>query len=79
MALCMWLFAGNHDYVPDNQLPAEINDIYTNISMLWDSLGWFTGQIGDGQQTFSKSKIHFIFYYKCTWINESFELLLGGN
>ncbi|XP_067938951.1 acid sphingomyelinase-like phosphodiesterase 3b isoform X2 [Watersipora subatra] len=36
---------GNHDYVPDNQLPAAVNEIYTNISNVWNRLGWFDGEI----------------------------------
>jgi len=39
------LLSGNHDYVPDNTLPATINDIYVNISQSWNALGWFDKNI----------------------------------
>jgi len=46
---------GNHDYVPDNQLPATSSEIYTNISKVWERLGWFKEEIGD-RGTFEKCK-----------------------
>ena len=44
---------GNHDYVPDNQLPAEANQIYRNLTDQWENLGWFNGD-ANNKETFSK-------------------------
>ena len=44
---------GNHDYVPDNQLPAETNTIYRNLTDQWERLGWFNGD-ANNKETFSK-------------------------
>ena len=44
---------GNHDYVPDNQLPAETNQIYRNLTDQWENLGWFNGD-ANNKEMFSK-------------------------
>lgn len=57
------LNSGNNDFAPDDQVPAQENDVYHNAYELWSQLGWLDDNAAT-KHSFEKCNYCFLFSIK---------------